>query len=85
MPALDSHDKREELGALGRVPVEIFVGDSDKLTPLRHSRLLAEALPDADLHVVERTGHMLTQERPQLVTEGIERLVAAATGDRAAA
>jgi pimeloyl-ACP methyl ester carboxylesterase len=85
MPALDSHDKREELAALARVPVEIFVGDSDRLTPLRHSRLLAEALPDADLHVVERTGHMLTQERPQLVTDGIERLVAAATGDRAAA
>ena len=29
--------------------------------------------------------HMLTQERPGLVAEGIERLVAAATGDRAAA
>jgi pimeloyl-ACP methyl ester carboxylesterase len=85
MPALGSHDKREELAALSRVPVEIFVGDSDKLTPQRHSRLLAEALPDADLHVVERTGHMLTQERPQLVTDAIERLVAAATGDRAAA
>ena len=85
MPALDSHDKREELVALSRVPVEIFVGKSDKLTPTRHSRLLAEALPDAELHVVERTGHMLTQERPRLVTDGIERLVAAATGDRAAA
>jgi pimeloyl-ACP methyl ester carboxylesterase len=85
MPALDSHDKREELAALARVPVEIFVGDSDKLTPQRHSRVLAEALPDAELHVAERTGHMLTQERPQLVTDGIERLVAAATGARAAA
>ena len=68
-----------------RVPVEIFVGDSDKLTPQRHSRQLAEALPDAELHEVERTGHMLTQERPQLVTDAIERLLAAATGDRAAA
>ena len=85
MPALDSHDKREELAALSRVPVEIFVGDSDTLTPTRHSRLLAEALPDAELHVVERTGHMLPQERAQLVTDGIERLVAAATGGPAAA
>jgi len=85
MPALDSHDKREELAALSRVPVEIFVGDSDKLTPRRHGRMLAEALPDAELHVVERTGHMLTQERAQLVADAIERLVAAATGDRAAA
>jgi pimeloyl-ACP methyl ester carboxylesterase len=85
MPALEAHDKRTELDALAGVPVEIFVGADDKLTPVRHSRQLAEALPDAELHVVERTGHMLPQERAQLVAEGLERLVAAATGDRAVA
>jgi pimeloyl-ACP methyl ester carboxylesterase len=85
MPALGGHDKREELAALTRVTVEIFVGDSDNLTPQRHSRQLAEALPDAQLHLVERTGHMLLQERPQRVVEAIERLLAAATGDQAAA
>jgi pimeloyl-ACP methyl ester carboxylesterase len=82
LPALGEHDKREELAALTRVPVEIFVGDSDKLTPRRHSRQLAEALPEARLHEVERTGHMLTQERPQLVVDGLERLLAAATAGR---
>jgi pimeloyl-ACP methyl ester carboxylesterase len=85
MPALDEHDKRENLTALTRVPVEIFVGDSDNLTPRRHSRQLAEVLPDAQLHEVERTGHMLPQERPQLVVEAIERLLDAATSGRAAA
>jgi pimeloyl-ACP methyl ester carboxylesterase len=85
MPALDDHDKREELSALTRVPVEIFVGDSDQLTPKRHSRQLADALPDAALHVVERTGHMLTQERPQQVTDAIGRLLDAATTGRSAA
>jgi len=85
MPALDDHDKREELTALTSVPVEILVGDSDQLTPKRHSRQLAEALPDAALHVVERTGHMLPQERPQLVAEAIVRLLTAAARDRAAA
>ena len=58
------------------MPVEILVGDSDQLTPRRHSRQLAEALPGARLHVAERTGHMLTQERPQLVVDAIERLLA---------
>jgi pimeloyl-ACP methyl ester carboxylesterase len=85
LPALGDHDKREELIALRRVDVEILVGDSDKLTPARHSRQLAEALPDAALHIVERTGHMLTQERPRLVVDAIGRLVDAAVGDRAAA
>jgi pimeloyl-ACP methyl ester carboxylesterase len=78
LPALGEHDKRRELDALGRVPVEILVGDSDKLTPERHSSQLAEALPDAVVHVVERTGHMLPQERPRLVTDAIERLLDAA-------
>jgi pimeloyl-ACP methyl ester carboxylesterase len=85
LPALGAHDKRGELAALSRVPVEILVGDSDKLTPVRHSRHLAEVLPEARLQVVERTGHMLTQERAQLVADAIGRLLAAATGDQAAA
>ena len=84
-PALGEHDKRQELTALTNVPVEILVGDSDKLTPERHSAQLAEALPDATLHIAPRTGHMLPQERAAMVTEAIERLLAAATTDRAAA
>jgi len=85
MPALEGHDKRKELASLGRVPVEILVGDQDKLTPLRLSHEMAEALPDAVLHVAERTGHMLLQERPQLVTEAIGRLLTQATTERTAA
>lgn len=80
LPALGEHDKRSELAALAAVPVEILVGDSDKLTPKRHSHQMAEALPHADLHVVDRTGHMLPQERPRLVTDAIERLLDAASG-----
>jgi pimeloyl-ACP methyl ester carboxylesterase len=84
-PALGEHDKREELKALTNVPVEILVGESDKLTPKRHSRQLAEALPHATLQVLERTGHMLTQEHPEHVVEAIDRLLTAATSDRTAA
>src|SRR3978361_1328826 len=80
LPALGEHDKRSELAALAGVPVEILVGDSDKLTPKRHSHEMAESLPDAALHVVDRTGHMLPAERPQLVTDAIERLLDSATG-----
>lgn len=78
LPALGEHDKRSELAALSGVPVEILVGSSDKLTPKRHSHEMAEALPHAALHVVDRTGHMLPSERPRLVTEAIERLLDAA-------
>jgi pimeloyl-ACP methyl ester carboxylesterase len=84
-PALGEHDKHEELAALREVPVEILVGDSDKLTPIRHSKRLAQVLPDAELRIVERTGHMLPQERAQLVTATLLRLVEAADRGRAAA
>jgi pimeloyl-ACP methyl ester carboxylesterase len=82
-PALGDHDKRTELAALARIPVEVLVGTSDKLTPVRHSETLARALPEAVLHVEPRTGHMLLQERPQLVADALGRLLAAA--DRVAA
>jgi pimeloyl-ACP methyl ester carboxylesterase len=85
MPALGEHDKRTELAALQQVPVEILVGDSDNLTPKRHSEQLVEALPEAQLQVVPRTGHMLTQERPQLVADALGRLLAAVSADRTAA
>ncbi|SFF16798.1 alpha/beta fold hydrolase [Blastococcus tunisiensis] len=81
-PALGEHDKRRELAALTSVPVEILVGDSDKLTPVRHSRHLAEAILGASLHVAERTGHMLPQERAGLAAEAIGRLLVAAAADR---
>ncbi|WP_409332642.1 alpha/beta fold hydrolase [Trujillonella humicola] len=77
-PALGGHDKRTELAALSRVPVEVLVGDNDKLTPVRHSRQLAEALPGAALHVEPRTGHMLLQERTRLVVDALDRLLAGA-------
>jgi pimeloyl-ACP methyl ester carboxylesterase len=78
VPALGAHDKGAELAALCRVPVEILVGDGDKLTPVRHSRRLAEILPDARLQVLERTGHMLPQERAREAADALGRLVGAA-------
>ena len=78
LPALGEHDKRTELKSLQQVPVEILVGDSDRLTPERHARQLAEALPEARLHVAPRTGHMLPQEHPELVVEALDRLLAEA-------
>jgi pimeloyl-ACP methyl ester carboxylesterase len=84
-PALGEHEKRDGLAALTRVPVEVLVGEEDKLTPVSHSRRLAEVLPDAVLHVEPRCGHMLPQERPELVAASLRRLVTAAAGAELAA
>jgi pimeloyl-ACP methyl ester carboxylesterase len=73
--ALGEHDKRGELAALTRVPVEVLVGAGDRLTPVAHSRQLVDVLPHAVLHVEPRCGHMLPQERPALVAAALRRLL----------
>jgi 3-oxoadipate enol-lactonase len=46
------------------VPVQIIVGEDDKLTPVKVSQQMAAAIPDARLLVMERTGHLSNLERP---------------------
>jgi pimeloyl-ACP methyl ester carboxylesterase len=50
-----------------RCPVLVMCGDSDALTPLACSQQIASLVPQAQLHVVPRCGHMLTMERPDFV------------------
>ena len=48
-------------------PVLVLHGDSDQLVPLECGHEIARLVPQAQLHVVPRCGHMLTMERPQEV------------------
>jgi pimeloyl-ACP methyl ester carboxylesterase len=73
--ALMEHEVRDALGPLRGVPVVIMVGELDRLTPVEHSRVLARALPEAELVVVPGCGHLLPMEQPQLVTERVLGLV----------
>jgi pimeloyl-ACP methyl ester carboxylesterase len=73
------HDKLAALDVLDRVETLILVGSKDKLTPLTHSQLMAEALPSAQLVVVEGAGHMVQLERAPLVTLHLRALLRRAT------
>jgi pimeloyl-ACP methyl ester carboxylesterase len=46
------------------VPTVIVCGTHDNLTPLRHSRQLAELLPNSRIEVLADKGHMLPCEAP---------------------
>ena len=70
------HDKLEALKVLTGVPTLILCGDDDKLTPVRNSHLMADALPDAELVVVPGAGHMVMLERPSVLNAALRRLVA---------
>jgi pimeloyl-ACP methyl ester carboxylesterase len=74
-----THDKLAALDVLCGVETLLLAGSKDLMTPLDHSRAMAEALPDAHLVVVEGAGHMVLLERPALVTLQLRALIARAT------
>ena len=74
-----SHDKLAAIQVLRDVETLVLVGSKDLVTPVDHSRAIADALPDAQLVVVEGAGHMVALERPALVTLQLRALIARAT------
>ena len=59
-------DARPHLPQL-RCPVLVMCGEADRLTPPERSREIAALVPQAQLVLVPRCGHMLTMERPDVV------------------
>lgn len=82
--ALLGHDKLAALPRLAAIPTSIVVGGADVLTPVDHSRAIAQALPSADFAVVEGAGHMIMLEAPERTDEQLRALMrrASAAGDR---
>jgi len=74
LPTLLAHDKVAAAAVLRHVPTLLMVGDHDLMTPLSHSRTLADALPEAELAIEEGAGHALPLERPDAVNKHIRAL-----------
>jgi pimeloyl-ACP methyl ester carboxylesterase len=68
LPALLAHEREDSLDALAEVPTLIVCGDGDRMTPLAHSRAIAERLPRAQLVTVSGAGHMAHMQSPGYVT-----------------
>lgn len=77
LPTFALHDRAGVLGPVKSVPTLILVGEQDVLTPPSHSRVTADALPDARFVEVPGSGHMAMMEAPDVVTEELRRLIAA--------
>ncbi|MFJ9645174.1 alpha/beta fold hydrolase [Streptomyces sp. NPDC004244] len=67
-PAFQAHDKTAALQRFADIPVTVVAGDHDMITPAAHSQAIKDALPAAELVVLERAGHLMMLEYPQTVT-----------------
>jgi len=83
-PSLLDYDEHASLAAMSGVPVTMLVGDSDRLTPVSHSRRMAELLPDAELVVVPGAGHSVNITRREVVDTALLRLLDRVARSRAA-
>jgi 3-oxoadipate enol-lactonase len=57
------------------VPTTVIVGSADTLTPPSMSRSMSEAIPGADLVVLEGAGHLSNLEDPQGFTDAVRGLI----------
>ena len=46
------------------LPVLIILAAADKMTPVKKGKKLADMIPDAELVIVDKAGHMLPSEHP---------------------
>lgn len=70
-------------GGLGNLncPTGVLVGSEDILTPVAHSEQLMQSIPNAELVVLEETGHGMLIESPKQLADAMLALLARQRGD----
>ncbi|HIC88935.1 MAG TPA: alpha/beta fold hydrolase [Anaerolineae bacterium] len=72
--ACNAWDRIGDLEAIS-VPTLIIGGEEDGLTPPKYLRYLQDHIPQAELLLVPRAGHMVMLEAADMVTEAIARFL----------
>ncbi|MGH8775580.1 MAG: alpha/beta fold hydrolase [Jiangellaceae bacterium] len=75
LPLFSGHDMLAALPVLAEMPALVVGAVGDLLTPVEHSRELAEALPSATYVEVPDAGHMVILERHEVVTAHLGELL----------
>ena len=76
-PNFVSLDLTAGLEVMGKAHTVVMGGTADLITPIKHSRRLAEQIPGAKLVVLDGVGHMVMFEEHEKVTELIENVLEA--------
>ncbi|MGI9270255.1 MAG: alpha/beta fold hydrolase [Woeseiaceae bacterium] len=57
-------------------PTLVMCGDEDLLCPVAYHDLMAAKIPNANLQIIDNCGHLSTLEQPQVVSDGLVKLLA---------
>ncbi|GGM42369.1 alpha/beta hydrolase [Longimycelium tulufanense] len=81
--AFDEHERRAALATFAGIPTVVFAGGQDRLTPPGHSRVIAAAIPGAELRICGGAGHMLPYERSRQLADELATMVRRAGSEAA--
>lgn len=73
--ALETHDEVAALPQLVRMPGLVLAGTRDVVIPFDNARVLAQALPRAELVAVPDAAHMVHLQYPAVVNTALNRLL----------
>jgi len=76
MPLSDFRDRYRELGGSG-LPVQIFWGRQDRITPFEGAQVAETLIPQARVHAIDGAGHLAHYEKPDEVVPRIVEFLAA--------
>jgi pimeloyl-ACP methyl ester carboxylesterase len=79
LQALEMHDETAALPTLAKIPTLIVCGDHDLVTPDKYSKKMADELPESELIIIPRSGHLVLLAKPDPINDGLVRLVKRAT------
>ena len=79
--ALKQLDLTEKLSTL-RVPTLVLVGRQDPTTPVSGAEVIRDALPKAELKVIEDAAHISNVEQPEVFSRALIDFLDRATGEQ---
>lgn len=69
--ACDRFDVMDRLNEI-KAPTSVICGSEDALTPPKYARHLAESIPNGNLTMIPKAGHMVALEQPEMVARTLE-------------
>ena len=72
--ACNAYSHGLEMARRLRMPVQLVLGEADRMTPVRATEELRQALPQAGLSLLD-SGHALMQERPRELAQALLELL----------